>query len=582
VKYYPEQYQKPPSNPTPASTPKITHQPREPETENVNFVYWIGGGALCIVFLFFALNKKPGPARPKTSDIYGSANWADYQANPSSQTVLRRGVFFGKSTLPDTPAEAPAAPIASLPEAHTLIVARTGAGKGTRVIVPTLLRYDHSMLIIDPKGENAAIIARTRRDQLNQNVHIVNPWGEMKDRYAKLGFETATFNPLDAIDRNDPNAVAVAQNLASTVCPISHDKDKFWQGSAANVLSAVFLWLADQEGMTREDDPSKTETKTLARAREIVTQSRADFKKDLVKMMASTAYDGAIKELVSQYIDLAPETYSGILANLTESTKFLSDPQIKASTETSSFSMPSLRDELMTIYLVIPHDRIQTHSTCLRLVIASAMQSLKSRSRIQSPPRHRCMFLIDEFGSIGHIADIPRDIALMRGYGLDFTLIIQNLGQLKQHYGEDNNTILGNCGYKWFCYIGDLDTAKYLSETLGKKTVRTKSESKSQGLSGERRMAGESTTYSETGRDLLTSDEILNLGREFAILLNPITILIIFGPSITGSSKTYLPSSKLHFPNSTGTRISAMTTIRLLRRHPHCPRAKGRCRVRKH
>ena len=44
--------------------------------------------------------------------------------------------------------------------------------------------------------------------------------------------------------------------------------------------------------------------------------SRADFSKILVKMVASEAYQGAIKEMVSQYIDLADETYSGIMAQL--------------------------------------------------------------------------------------------------------------------------------------------------------------------------------------------------------------------------------------------------------------------------
>ena len=470
---------------------------------------------------------KESKTEQPVSNNFGSARWASHRLEPYGPTDLR-GVMFGKSSEPSLPFDYPGAPIASRPEAHTLIVARTRAGKGTRVIVPTLLRYDESMLVIDPKGENAAITARQRRDQLRQTVHIVNPWGEMEGLYKDLGFSPATFNPLDAIDPKDPNAVSVAQTLAATMCPVSNEKDRFWQGSAANVLTGVLLWLAD-----RPD-----QQKTLARAREIVTQSRTNFQKTLVQMVTSTAFHGAISEMVGQYIDLAAETYSGIMANLAESTKFLSDPRIKASTESSTFSMQTLRDELTTIYLVIPHDRIQTHSTWLRLTIASAMQALKNRSRIRTPPNYRCMFMIDEFGSIGHIADIPRDIALMSGYGLDFCLIVQGLDQLKTHYGEAKSTILNNCAYKWFCNISDLDTAKYLSESLGKKTIRTKGSSTSKGQSdkaGESapdgttirpgsstETEGESTSFGETGRPLLTPDEILNLGRGTAILLNPL------------------------------------------------------------
>ena len=502
-------------NPTTTITRAPASPPSKPDDSWSGFIFWGILGAVGVGFIFWLGSRKEAPApdfAPPLTDTHGSADWAAHEMNPSHSTDIAGGVMFGKSSRPDIPAHAPGAPITSRPETHTLIVARTRGGKGTSVIVPTLLRYKSSMLIIDPKGENAAITARTRRNQLGHTVHIVNPWGEMEDRYKKLGFSTATFNPLDAIDRNDPNAVAIAQSLAAIICPVGKGKEQFWQGSAANVLTGVLLWLADYPG----------EQKTLARAREIVTQSREDFQKDLAKMMASTGFHGAIKEMVSQYKDLAAETYSGIMSNLAENTKFLSDPQIKASTNTSSFSVQRLRDELITVYLVIPHDRIQTHATWLRLVIASAMQALKTRNRLPTPPRHRCMFLIDEFGSVGHIADIPRDIALMSGYGLDFTLIVQGFDQLKDHYGDAQGTILSNCGYKWFCNVNELETAKYLSESLGKKTVRTIGKNKSFGQTGDGKATeGESTTYGETGRSLLTPDEIMNLGRDKAILLNP-------------------------------------------------------------
>jgi len=491
--------------------PKTVSYPPGPAEEGISFG-WIIGSIAFVLFLWWAFTRKTTPRNfaPPLSDNFGTAEWAALQSKPMSTTAISQGVTFGRSSLPTLSQNTPGAPITSVPGAHTLIVARTRAGKGTRVIVPTLLRYAGSMVVIDPKGENAAITARTRRDQLRQTVHIVNPWGEMAELYKKLGFKTATYNPLDAIDRNDPNAVAAAQSLAATICPVTDGKDKFWQGSAANVLTGVFLWIADQPG----------EQKTLARAREIVTMTRRDFTTILVKMAASTAFDGAIKEMVSQYIDLADETYGGIMANLAENTKFLSDPRIKASTASSSFSMRTLCDVFTTVYLVIPHDRIQTHATWLRLIIAASMQGIKSRDKTV-PPNHRCMFLIDEFGSIGRIDDIPRDIALMSGYGLDFTLIVQGLDQLKDHYGDARGTILSNCGYKWFCHVNELDTAKYLSESLGKATVRTIGTSTSSGSTPGGGTSGESTTYGEVGRLLLTPDEVLNLGRDVAILLHP-------------------------------------------------------------
>lgn len=517
VKYYPGQYAPAPTG----QQAKPVTPPPEPETgmtwRGITIWVLIGIGVFGLIAWFKREKPVPLPEYPQlppTSTAYGSASWAPEQTTPRSPMSTAQGVFFGKSSLPWNPRYSDAgkgAPITSRPEVHTLIVARTRAGKGTRVLVPTLLRYDSSMLVIDPKGENAAITARTRRDQLGHTVHIVNPWGELEGHYEQMGFTCATYNPLDAIDRTDPNAVAVAQSLAATICPITDPKERYWQGSAANVLAAVFLWISD----------SPTEEKTLARARHIITRSRADFKKILAQMMASTAYNGAINEIVSQYYDLAEDTYSGIMSGLVENTKFISDPQIKTSTAASSFSLQALRDERITVYIVIPHDRIETHSTWLRLMITSAMQALKARNRNTRPPQHRCMFMIDEFGSLGHIPDLPRDIALMSGYGLDFTLVVQGLDQLEHHYNKAKGTILNNCGYKWFCNVLDLETAKYLSESLGKETVRTKTTSTSTGTSGDRDTSGESTSYGETGRSLLTPEEILTLGKERAILLSP-------------------------------------------------------------
>jgi type IV secretion system protein VirD4 len=337
----------------------------------------------------------------------------------------------------------------------------------------------------------------------------------MKDHYSALGFQTATFNPLDILDRNDPNAVSLAHTLASTICPITDPKQSFWQGSAANILAGVLLWLTD----------NPLEQKTLARAREIVTLPKKDFLKIIAQMMACDAFQGAIREAIGQASDTsAADTYGGIMYNLQQTTAFISDSQIKTSTSTSSIPMEKLSAGALTVYLVIPFKLIKTHSTWLRLVIASAMHAMiASRENPSGKTLRRCMFMIDEFGSIGHIPDVASQLAQMRGYGMDFTLVLQGLNQLKEHYGDAKDSILGNCRYKYFCDVNDLESAKWLSETLGKKTVETLTKSESQGSSKGGQTEGTSTTLGETGRALLTPDEIMLLGRDTAILLNPDT-----------------------------------------------------------
>jgi type IV secretory pathway TraG/TraD family ATPase VirD4 len=498
-------------------------EPYQSTPEQRRILFW-GIVIALALFVFIGLSgrRKPDgpPPGPMLSDNYGSASFAPQWNIVPNAFYPFKGVFFGKSSLPEIAEQTaleddPGAPVCAFPEFHTLIVARTRTGKGTRVIVPTLLRYLGSMIVIDPKGENAAITARARKLSLESTVHILNPWGLLGARFEKRGFAAATYNPLDVLDRNDPNVVAIAQTLASTISPTwPGDKDKFWSGSAANVIAAVLLWITDQPG----------ETKTLARAREILSLSRKQFTEQfMTKMAASRAFDGAIKEMISPYLDLADETYSGIFANIGEATKFLSDPQVKISTATSSFDMADLISGLTTVYVVIPPERVDTQKTWLRLLITAATATFKQIPSEGRENKHRTMFLIDEFPALGRMPDLPRDIATMSGYGVDYTLIVQGLDQLKDQYHESAGAILSNCAYKWFCNVNDLESAKYLSESLGQKTVQTTGKSVSKGVSGSGQTEGESTTTGEAARNLMNPDEILTLGRGAAILLNPTT-----------------------------------------------------------
>ena len=325
-------------------SPLVQQKPAEEEDSSHGLFWWVGVLIVAIVvgmFLYAVITGKgptPKPEeddRPPLSDNYGAADFAAQQTAMIGGFDDLGGVFFGKSSSPAMRdfdvSKNPGVPVCSTPENHTLIVARTRTGKGTRVIVPTLLKsLKSSCIVIDPKGENAAITARARA--ASQHVHIINPWGALRGKFEKLGFSPATYNPLDILDADDPNATSIAQELAAAVCPVEGGKDSFWKGSAGDLLMGVFLYLAYQPG----------EQKTLARARQITSMSRKGFTEILTKMVSIEAFDGAIRDSADRFMDMAADTYSGITSNLQQSMKFLADPQIKKATATSTFRMTDL------------------------------------------------------------------------------------------------------------------------------------------------------------------------------------------------------------------------------------------------
>lgn len=465
----------------------------------------LGAGVL-LGLLVLALKLLPARVKERTSGNYGTADYAPFREAMNDPQSLLHGAYLGMSAYPGPARATRGAPILTTPGAHTLVVAPTGTGKGTRVIVPTLLLYQGSVVVIDPKGENTAITARFRRDRLGHAVHIINPWGELDATYAAAGFAAATFNPLDVLRSDDPNVVSIARSMAEQIVISGPTPDPFWQRSAASLLTALLLWVTDQGG------PGKT----LGGIADLLSggEKMEDLRPTLFADMAgSTAYEGAMRKQIAQFMTMGDRQYGSVISQLADALQFAADPLLVKATSTSSFSLRSLVDGKTSVFIVIPDDQMQPQAAWLRLLLAAVTETFKREKPAARGVRG--MFVIDEFPALGRIDRFIRDVAIMRGAGLDYTIAIQSLSQLRDIYGTAAETILGNCKWKWFCNVNDLATAEYLSRAIGQMTVQTVSRTLSAG------QAGEGRTLGETGRALLFPDEIMALGPRIAFAFNP-------------------------------------------------------------
>ena len=487
---------------TPPPAPvRVSEQPFKPLGPTlIQIAFVVVGLLLIFAFLKFVFGQR-GKGESVT---YGSAKFADPVVGMPSTDRLFHGVFMGFSILPSEFKQTPAVPIITEPENHTLIVAPTRTGKGTRVIVPTLLLYQSSLITLDPKGENAAITARYRRDQLGHRVHIVNPWGVHADLFEKRGFKPATLNPLDLLDRNDRTVVANAKALAHAICiRPAGEKGSYWQSASAALLAALLLWVTDEPG----------EIKTLGRVADLASggEEGGDLRETLLpKLVASSSFRGAMRKFVGPMVKIADDTWSGIIGNLSDSLQFLTDDLLVEATDHSTFSLVDLTNPGTTVYLVIPDEQLKNNATWVKLLMAAVSRTFKTHK--PGAKGRRAMFLIDEFPTLGQMDTFVEDIGLISGSGLDYTIAIQDLNQLETLYGRASGTSLSNGGWKWFSNVQDLRTAEYVSKMLGTKTQATES-----------RTVGEksSTSYGETARPLMTPDEVMALGKAGAIVFRP-------------------------------------------------------------
>jgi type IV secretion system protein VirD4 len=464
----------------------------------------------------------PEPESAWTTGKFGKAQFQETMGwfRAEDEDRLSRGVFFGMAHHPTMGGSG--IPIASEPETHVLIVAKTGAGKTTRILAPTLLRaHKTSMIVLDPKGELAAITARARA--LHSHVHIMNPWGELGDAYERMGFPAATFNPLDLLDRDDPNVVSVAEAMGAAMCPKEESaREPYWAQEAARLIAATLLWLAD--------DPSQE--KTLGNLSDILTLDRDTFTKQILKGTLADwegpdTYGGAVQRWSRPFIGMPDNQYGGVHGHMTDGVGFLADPQIRRATAKSSFRMEDLtgagKSSPTTLYLVIPPKKIALQKVWLRLMITACTEVF---DRKLPGAHYRCNIVIDEFNNIGKIQDFQTRMATERSSGIDYTIVVQSVGRVKEVYGDAHSDIIGNCTYQWFCNLSnDLATAEYLSKALGKKTIRVTNEGENTGTStgGQHTTTseGKSKSFSEVGVELMAPDEIMRLGRDTAILMPP-------------------------------------------------------------
>jgi type IV secretion system protein VirD4 len=440
-------------------------------------------GAALAVMMTWRYRRRSPP-----SDSHGSARWGDAEAlhRPRGLVLGRHGHEL----------------LRVAGEGHVLTVAPTRSGKGVSAVIPNLLDYPGSVLVTDPKGENYAVTARWRRE-LGAPVYAFDPFGVVDG--------SATYNPLDLIDAASAEAVDDARLIADMlVLPGAREGEQaFWNEEARGVLTGLILHVAAN---------APVELRTLTQVRALLTLPPEPFSDLLEEMQGSQAAGGLVARAAARIVQKADRERSGVLSTAQSHTHFLDSPRMARVLERSTVDLSLLKREAVSVYLILPTDRMDAYARWLRLMIGCALLAM---ARTRGQPKERVLFLLDEFAHLGRMHPVQRDIGLAGGFGVTFWLIVQDLSQLKSTYGETWLTFLANIGVLQAFGINDWDTAEYLSKMTGEATIHVESEHHSRGVSRgphAQRQLGAGRTRSEQGRRLLLADEVRRLPREAELL----------------------------------------------------------------
>lgn len=442
-----------------------------------------------------------------TGDSHGSARFASRKELKKLQgedgLLIGRNPGTGRLLRYDGPA-------------HLITLAPTRAGKGVGTVIPNLLAVERSVLVIDPKGENARIAGEARRRF--GTVHVLDP-------FEVSGMPSAAYNPLDRLapDSLDLGEDAASLTEALVMDPPGQVTEAHWNEEAKAILGGLIMFCVCHEDRDR---------RCLATVREYLTLPPEKLRALLELMQDSDAAGGLIARAANRFLGKADREAASVLSNAQRHTHFLDSPRIAKVTSRSDFHFSDLRHRVTSVFLVLPPNRVDAYSRWLRLLVSQALQDIARDAEASQKPswaspalseaptatvsatgrlKAPTLFLLDEFAALGRLEAVERAMGLMAGYGLQLWPILQDMSQLRDLYGERAGTFIANAGVQQVFGVNDFETAKWLSQMIGQETT---------GYQTDSYKPGDNPSFSNnlTGRDLLTPDEIMQMPPELQLL----------------------------------------------------------------
>lgn len=384
---------------------------------------------------------------------------------------------------------------------HVLLEAPTRGGKGVGVVIPNLLNWRDSVVVLDVKRENWDITAGFRKES-GQDVYLFDP--------LDIERRTARYNPLSYIARVDPiEVINELQKISVMLFPAPERGDPFWTEASRVGFVGVGAYLA-----ATTDLPF-----TIGEIYRNLTNG--DPKNRLPKVIAERDAAGdplsvGCVSALADFTSASDNTFSSIKQTITSRLNLWLNPYVDAATSATDFDLREIRRRRMTIYLGVSPDNIDRVAPLYNLFFQQLVD-LNTRDLPENGGGQiQVLVLLDEFARLGRAGVIASGFSYVAGYGLRLLPVIQSRAQLRAIYGNDvADEIVANCGVEIAFTPKELRVANELSERLGYYT--TKSTSKSRSIHG--MLANRSQSESDYRRALMLPQELMQMPKGQLLIL---------------------------------------------------------------
>ena len=430
---------------------------------------------------------------------YGSARWANAQsvnrqyADPDyfSNKLLSQNVRMGLNGKKHRR------------NLNTLVIGGSGAGKTRFYCKPNIMQCNTSFVVLDPKGE----ILRSEGHMLEKEGYVIKVI-DLIDMPRSHGY-----NPFHYI-QSDKDILKLITNLIRNTTPKgSQPADPFWEKSETALLEALMLYLYHYAPEDEQNFTMVMEMLTYADVKEDDEEYESPLDELFHHLERSDPDSLALKQY-QIYKQAAGKTAKSILISVGVRLAAFNLDSMASLTRFDELELDKIGERKTALFAVIP-DNDSTFNFLVGMLYTQLFQMLYYQADYvyggELPiPVH---FLMDEFANVALPDEFDKLLSTMRSRQIFVSIILQNLAQIKTLFKDSWESIVGNCDELYYLGGNEQSTHKFISEYLGKETLDTNTFGKSTGHSG-----SYSTNYQQTGRELLTPDEVRLLNNDYGLL----------------------------------------------------------------
>ena len=437
-------------------------------------------------------NRRPG-------EEYGSAKWGNarelnkrYADRDGKNVILTKHVSIGLDGYQHQR------------NLNILVVGGSGSGKTRFFCKPGIMSVNCSYLIVDPKGE----MLRSTGYLLKDEGYDIKVFDLIHPR------QSDGYNPFTYI-RDDPDVLKLMDNLVkNTTPPKGASNDPFWEKAEIALDSALMLYLLYEAPVEEQNFEMLMFMLECARVMEEDEQYQSPLDLLFQTLEERDPSHIAVREY-KVYKQAAGKTAKSILVTASVRLAAFIFPQYAAMMQTDEMDFASMGERKRAIFCVIPvNDGSMNYLVSMLLTQCFQQLYLRADERYNGRLPVPVRVIQDEWANVAQPDSYPKVLATCRSYNIGINIIVQNIQSIKALYKDEWEGIIGNCDTLLFLGGGNEPTSlEFVSKLLGKETVHTRTRGQTKGRSG-----SSSVNYQQTGRDLMTPDEIRMLPTNDALL----------------------------------------------------------------